>query len=219
MKDVNANDVNNRYKETFETWDKLASLYQEKFMRLDFYDETYDKFLLLISQKNARILEIGCGPGNITKYLLNKRPDLKIKGTDVSPAMIRLAQENNPGASFRVLDCRNLKELKTKVDAIVCGFCIPYLSPEDCSMFIKDCSDLMNDWAVLYLSFVEGDSSLSGFQTGSTGDRTYFYYHSQNNLREYFMRHKFELIDKYIVNYKRSHEQVEKHTVLLFKKN
>jgi hypothetical protein len=29
-----------RYKETFETWNKVASLYQDKFMELDLYNDS-----------------------------------------------------------------------------------------------------------------------------------------------------------------------------------
>lgn len=35
--------MNNHYKETFEIWNKVASLYQEKFMNLDLYNDSYDK--------------------------------------------------------------------------------------------------------------------------------------------------------------------------------
>ena len=80
------------YKETFDTWNKVAKLYQEKFMDLDLYDDTYDTFCAELPIENATILEIGCGPGNITKYLLNKRPDFRIEGIDISPNMIELAK-------------------------------------------------------------------------------------------------------------------------------
>jgi ubiquinone/menaquinone biosynthesis C-methylase UbiE len=87
-----------RYKETFDTWNKVARFYQEKFMDLDLYDDTYDTFCDEVNIENATILEIGCGPGNITKYILNKRPDFIIDGIDISPNMIELAKTNNPTA-------------------------------------------------------------------------------------------------------------------------
>ena len=31
-----------RYTETFETWNKIATQYQDKFMQLDLYNYTYD---------------------------------------------------------------------------------------------------------------------------------------------------------------------------------
>ena len=56
-----------RYKETFETWNKMASLYQERFMDLDLYNETYDFICNAVVKEKAKILEIGCGPGNISR--------------------------------------------------------------------------------------------------------------------------------------------------------
>ncbi len=82
-----------RYQETFETWNKVAKLYEDVFMHLDLYNDTYDIFCELITKENAHVLEIGCGPGNITRYLLEKKPDLLINGIDISPNMISLAEK------------------------------------------------------------------------------------------------------------------------------
>jgi trans-aconitate methyltransferase len=101
-----------RYKETFETWNKVASLYEDKFMDLDLYNDSYDFICNLITKDNAKLLEIGCGPGNITKYLLSKRPDFNIFGIDIAPNMIELAKKNNPAASFAMMDSSKFPTLK-----------------------------------------------------------------------------------------------------------
>jgi hypothetical protein len=49
-----------RYKETFETWNKVASLYQDKFLDLDLYNDTYDHICNSVTIHNAKLLEIGC---------------------------------------------------------------------------------------------------------------------------------------------------------------
>jgi 16S rRNA A1518/A1519 N6-dimethyltransferase RsmA/KsgA/DIM1 with predicted DNA glycosylase/AP lyase activity len=64
----------NRHQETAATWNKLASLYQDKFMDLDFYNESYDIVSDLLIQAKASLLEIGCGPGNISRYLYQSGP-------------------------------------------------------------------------------------------------------------------------------------------------
>ena len=33
-----------KYQQTFETWNKIATIYQDKFMDLKLYDESYDFF-------------------------------------------------------------------------------------------------------------------------------------------------------------------------------
>ena len=116
------------YQKTFETWNKVAELYQDKFMYLDLYNDTYDRFCELIEKPDPAIFEIGCGPGNITKYLLNKRPDFKIFAIDVAPKMIELARANNPTADFAVMDCRQIGSLRLKFDAIIpAGLAVIYL--------------------------------------------------------------------------------------------
>lgn len=39
-------------------------------MDLDLYNDTYDAFCQAVYKPGARIFEIGCGPGNITRYVL-----------------------------------------------------------------------------------------------------------------------------------------------------
>ena len=83
-------------------FDKNAETYQEKFMNLDLYHASFDLFCSKIPNENAKILEIACGPGNITQYLLEKRPDFKILGIDLAPRMLDLARINNPSAVFNL---------------------------------------------------------------------------------------------------------------------
>lgn len=206
------------YKETFETWNKMASLYQDKFMYLDLYNESYDLVLKALTQENASVLEIGCGPGNITKYLLSIRPDLKIFGIDIAPNMVVLAEANNPTARFEVMDSRRIGNLKTKYDAIVGGFCLPYISQDDSKKLIADCNKLLNGKGLLYLSFVEGDPDKSGFQVSSTGERIYFYYHNLNELLENLKKNQFEEIQVIKVAYLKSTKDKELHTIVIARK-
>ncbi|WP_438426090.1 hypothetical protein [Aquimarina macrocephali] len=47
-------------------------------MNLEMYHDTFDLFCKSIKKDNAEVLELGFGPGNITKYILQKRPDFNI---------------------------------------------------------------------------------------------------------------------------------------------
>jgi len=208
-----------RYQETFETWNKVAKLYEDVFMHLDLYNDTYDIFCELITKENAHVLEIGCGPGNITRYLLEKKPDLLINGIDISPNMISLAEKNNPSANFKVMDCRNIDQLTNKVDAIMCGFCLPYLSETDNLKFLMDCSKLLLQEGTIYLSFVEGEYSLSGYQTGSSGDRTYFYYHSVEDIISELNANNIKLIQLFKKDYVKRDGSAEIHSILIARKD
>ena len=187
-------------------------------MDLDLYNETYDIICNSISSDKTKILEIGCGPGNITKYLLTKRPDFDIHGIDIAPNMIELAQRNNPTASFVVMDIRDISQIKVKYDSIVCGFCLPYLSQTDSSKLISDCYNLLNDEGLIYISFVEGDPSESDFQVGSSGDRTYFYYHKLDTIKKQLTKNQFKEQKIYNVEYKKSEKEKDIYTILIARK-
>ncbi len=206
-----------KYEETFATWNKVARLYQDTFMHLNLYDDTYAAYCNLLSA-NATVLEIGCGPGNITKYLHTKRPDLKIKAIDIAPQMIALAKTNVPTATFMVMDTRDIHQLQQQFNGIICGFCLPYLSESDRVKLIADCKQLLTPDGVLYLSFVEGESSQSGYQAGSSGDRTYFYYHNLDALTNELRQHDFNMIQLFHKPYVKNVGTEEIHTIIIARK-
>ncbi len=211
--------MDERYAETFETWNKVAALYQDTFMNLNLYNDTYDFICNSIPIYKAKLLEIGCGPGNITKYLLSKRPDFDIFWIDIAHNMIELAKMNNPTASFDIMDCRQIDQIKTRYDWIICGFCLPYLSQVDCYKFIMDCCILLNKKGMIYVSFVEGDPSKSGFQVGSSGNRAYFYYYRLDDLKNILTECGFDEFNIFKVEYKKSESDIDIHTLLTARKN
>ena len=124
-------------KNAVEIFNKLAEAYQEKFMNVGLYANSFQFLCNAISIEHPEILELACGPGNITKSLLNLRPDFKILGTDLSSNMIELAKVNNPSAEFKVMDSREISLLKKSFDAVICGFLLPYLSKEESIQLIQ----------------------------------------------------------------------------------
>lgn len=207
----------NRYEETFKTWNKVALRYQDKFMAMERYDGSYDVICNTLKADKAKILDIGCGPGNITKYLLSKRPDFRIYGIDIAPNMIALAKKNNPTAKFEVMDSRKIKGIQEKFDGVVCGFCIPYMSLADFEKLFEDTHNLLAENGLFYLSFVEGKPKNSGFQI-SHGDRVYFYYHTLEAIRERLIFYKFKGIETFKIDYNKSSSEKESHVILIARK-
>ena len=178
-----------------DVFDKHAHEYQRKFMDVGLYHASFDLFCDHVIRKNADILEIACGPGNITRYLLEKRPDFKILGIDLSVNMLHLAKINNPAAEFQLMDARDIGRLDKKYAAIMCGFCLPYLSKEEAIRFITDASGLLTASGVLYISTMEDDYSKSGYRASSSGDEMYMYYHQADYLTQALQENGFTIID------------------------
>jgi len=207
------------YQTNSDTWNKLAAVYQDKFVDMDLYDATYDTFCGLLEKPHPKVLEIGCGPGNVTRYLLAKRPDFKIEAIDIAPNMVKLAARNNPAAKFRIMDCREIDKLADKFDAVMCGFCMPYLSKEDCAKLIKDCAFLLNSGGVVYFSTIEGDYFQSGYETDSSGQhKMYVYYHQEDHIAKELKENGFELIDLIRKYYPKQDGTCDTHMIFIAKK-
>ena len=91
--------------------------------------------------------------------------------------MVALANKNNPTAIFEVMDSRNISAVNKEFDAIMCGFCTPYLSKADVIKLIKDMREILKVGGTLYISTMEDEDNKSGFQTSSDGDQVYIHYH------------------------------------------
>lgn len=158
------------------------------------YAAGLDLFCQYIENPTAEILEIACGPGNISKYLLDKMPSIKLLGTDLSERMLELAKKNNPSAEFACMDCRNIQFLSKKYDGIMCGFCLPYLTKSEAIQFLYDAADLLNNNGILYLSTMEDDYEKSSLQTSSKGDQMFMHYHESGYLKEALQSKGFTII-------------------------
>lgn len=185
----------NKNKITVDTFDRLAERYQQKYMDFDFYFDTYDTLCELVDDDHAAVLDIACGPGNITRYLLNKRPGFRIEGIDLAPRTVELARANNPTASFEVMDSRDIASIKKKYDAVISGFCTPYLDADEVAKLIADVRTLLKKGGVLYLSTMEDNYEKSAVQTSDNGDRVFIYYHQLDFLEHHLVASGFGIID------------------------
>lgn len=171
---------------------RLAARYQQKFMDVSLYAGALNYFCDALPPA-APVLELACGPGNITRYLADRRPDLHITGTDLAPAMLALAQANNPGARFMLLDCRALSQLEQKYEGIVAGFVLPYLTRVETRALICAAAGRLLPGGVLYLSTMEDSYRCSGPRRSSAGDEIFMHYYEGRWLRAVLGREGFSL--------------------------
>jgi SAM-dependent methyltransferase len=206
-----------RYTETFKTWNAVANNYEDKFMEQKIYDDTLKLLCDNLNCSKISVLEIGCGPGNTTRRLLKFKPDLEIFAFDVSSSMIELAKKNNPNVRHKVMDCRHLDQLNDMYDAIVCSFVIPYLSSLDCLNLFLSIHGLLKDSGLVYLSFVAGDYTDSGPISDNLGNKMYFYYHEFSTICQDLAHSNLEIINK-TEKYVYQKGRKELHIILLIKK-
>ena len=166
------------------TFDRFAQTYAQKYLALDTYDAYYRQFCSHLAQQGASVLDVACGPGNVSAFLARERPDLQVLGIDLAPNMVRLAQTHVPSANFLVHDCRHLPDLDRVFDGIAYGFGLNYLNQEDAEQFFESLSKVLMPNGVLYLSTMSGPREHSGLQTSSSGDQVYVYYRPKQEIEQ-----------------------------------
>ena len=101
---------------TMHTWDP------ERY--LTYADERGRPFVELVARIGATdpatVVDLGCGPGNLTALLRERWPSASVLGLDSSPEMVAAARAAVPGVEFRVADLRDWAALdRARVDVLV----------------------------------------------------------------------------------------------------
>ncbi len=205
------------YQETFDTWNSVAALYDQKFGNLSIYDDGLDFFGEQIAQPNPQLLDMACGPGNITKFLANIFPNATIDAFDIAPNMIDIARSNAPSASFEILDIRNISQISKTYNGITCGFCAPYLSKDDLQNLFQSSYKLLEENGTFYISFIGVKSDYSEMKIPSIGGRMLVHYYQIEGFQNHLIANNFEILKTIQVDFDRL-DHIEKHIAIIAKK-
>jgi len=202
---------------SIQRFDQFADEYAQRFMDLKDYADSIERFCDWIGKPEPNILELACGPGNVTRMLKIRFPESKITAIDLAPQMIEIARKQLPDVDFRVMDVRNISAIPEKFDAIMCSFCLPFLSKADVAKLIADCADLLVPGGVLYISTMEGGEERAGFETTSFSGNSeiYFNYHRQQDLTDAFTSSGFEIRQIKLQDYIEPDESVTTDLILI----
>jgi trans-aconitate 2-methyltransferase len=90
---------------------------------LTYADERGRPFVELVARIGAdaptSVVDLGCGPGNLTRLLRDRWPSADITGLDSSPEMIDKARTEDDSITWEVTDLRTWAETAEPVDVLV----------------------------------------------------------------------------------------------------
>ena len=106
---------------SFKPFSSIAEVYDMLFPEVDYREwALYVSRLLKFTRKPVRrILEVGCGTGNLTGELI--RLGYEVVGVDASEGMLEIARKKLPGVRFVRADVRDM-DLGEQYDAVVSTF-------------------------------------------------------------------------------------------------
>ena len=116
----------------YEVWEKLAHKYNNLWVQKYSLGPTrreVKKIVLPLLEKNneLKILDIGCGTGQLIKEISDQHKNVNYLGIDVAENMIDVAKKNNKGKNvkFKTSSIESF-ESNDKYDIIICTHAFPY---------------------------------------------------------------------------------------------
>jgi ubiquinone/menaquinone biosynthesis C-methylase UbiE len=143
------------------SYDRVAANYADEFFgeleRKPFDRELLNEFACRILSI-GQVCEIGCGPGQISRYLKDCAVD--VCGIDLSHEMVKQARRLNPDIEFESGDMLALECADASFAAIVCFYAIIHLRREDVKKALREMNRVLHPGGPLLLSFHSGEGSL-----------------------------------------------------------
>lgn len=169
-----------RITKTIDSYNKNCNSFNHKFSEYEPYQNRVQEFIELIGT-NKKVLDLGCGPGNVSKQLMLYGKEFDIFGIDLSEEMVKLARLNVPVGEFICEDIRAVSFPEDSFDVILLSFCIVHLSDAETAGLIQKVAQYLRPQGKLLISFMEGKED--GFEkTSFSEDEIYFCYHTTDDI-------------------------------------
>lgn len=186
---------------TRRTYDQIASDYSSTINELvsdswigKFEQNLLDDFLSFFKSVVPRILDIGCGNGKDTAYLMQKGAN--VIGVDYSKGMLEEARNHVAKGVFIQMDMRNLQSPNEVFDGVWANGCIYHVPKNSLTTVLKEILRVLNPSGVLSFNFKLGigeklEDAPRSFQRGP---RFYAYY-KKSEMKKFLRLAGFEVLD------------------------
>jgi len=112
-----------------ESYDRVAERYAEHFFteldRKPFDRDLLDRYAETV-RGYGRVCDLGCGPGHVARYLHAR--GVEVLGLDISPRVVDVARQLNPGIPFEQGDMRALDLFDSSLAGVVAFYSIIHLA-------------------------------------------------------------------------------------------
>ncbi|MFC1790077.1 class I SAM-dependent methyltransferase [Patescibacteria group bacterium] len=178
---------------TIKNYDQVASKYTQKYF--DYWqkeDKAYiERFLRLLSP-GARILDVGCGPGNLAAYFTKK--GFPVVGIDLSQAMLKIARQKAPGAEFKSMDIRDLQFSPNSFEAIISAYSLVYVPKKETEETLLGFKRVIKSEGYLFLSLLWGEGEKFVKEPLKPGNKIFLHFFKRKEIKRLLEKVGFKVI-------------------------
>ena len=181
-------------------YSKHAVQFDKKIGSLDLYNHTYTNFVNSATDKR-NLLDLACGPGNVSAFIQNLVPNIDITCVDLSESMIDIAKSKLPNSKFYKSDILDITIPHHYYDLIICAFGLPYINKLDIRKFVSEIDRFAHNNSIVYVSCMQGDKTEIESMSFSQNDKVQVYYHQKNTITDNFLDFGYKLLSYAEQNY------------------
>lgn len=173
------------------TYDIIAQDYNKAFGN-DMSDKKYiDKFLKKVSP-GGKILDVGCGVGNLTKYIKDNNFD--VMGIDLSKKMLNIAIKRFPDIKFKLMDMTNIKLIDNSFDALFIAYSLFHLPPNKIEETMEGFIKLLKRKGIIMLILQEGKGDAIIDEPFNPSHKMYINYFNKDILYDLLEKYNFKIL-------------------------
>jgi len=147
---------------------EIAGVYEAFFPSLQRYEGRVERFLEETVTPGCRVLDVGCGPGQLTRELA---PTVQVVGLDLSAEMLAQARQGRPSGEYRVYSYREpVPEELGRFDVGLAVGCLDFC--DDLPRTLRHLSEAMKPGGRLLLTVLERRPGLEGHEDARGQVRT-----------------------------------------------
>lgn len=176
-----------------DTYEKIAQKYTDQYFN-DLVDIPYiNKFLELLP-KNGKILDVGSGPGQFAKHMMER--GFEVVGIDYSKEMVRIAQKQVPDGDFRYMDMRHLEFKDEEFDGIFSAYSLIHIPSEEVFETLKGFHRVLKVGGCLEIGVQQGEPDKIIDEPFMPTEKMFFNFFTQERLAKFIQDAGFEVVSQ-----------------------
>lgn len=178
------------------SYDKIAEDWHKDHSDDDWWIDGTDTFAKML-QKDAEVLDVGCGGGTKSKYLTGK--GFNVTGIDFSKSMVEIAKREVPQGEFHVLDMRNVLDLGKEFDGVFAQASLLHIPKSDVLSVIKKLVSVVKPGGIVYAAVKKIRLGQSSEEIKLQDDfgyeyKQFFSYFDLEEMRRYFKNAGLDIV-------------------------